>query len=181
MNVSDKLLQLARRCLGFKVFDFGLSVRSNVHIQLCLLTLGVHHPSARWQQEGTQPQRVNLKATRWSQEECTLQSRKRLAAESTSESYVYVLMEARDGSLQVLHGHQHVLDHMVLFIQFPDGFSLGELQQRDLGRDHPTKEPAKHWVVAKRDDVLGKFDQYTHEGLFCFVVFVNTNDVDGSY
>lgn len=62
VNVSDKLLQLTSRCLGFKVFDFGLSVRSDIHIQLRLLTLGVHHPSARWQQEGTQPQRVDLKA-----------------------------------------------------------------------------------------------------------------------
>lgn len=64
MNVSDKLLQLARRCLRFKVFDFGLSVGADVHIQLGLLTLGVHHPSARWQEEGAQPQRVDLGATR---------------------------------------------------------------------------------------------------------------------
>lgn len=83
---------------------------------------------------------------------------------SQLKSYMYVLMETRDGSLQVLHGHQHVLDHVVLLIQFPNGLSLGELQQRDLGWDHPTKEPAKHWVVAKRDDILRKFEQYT---LYC--------------
>lgn len=70
-------------------------------------------------------------------------------------------MEARDGCLQVLHRHQHVLDHVVLLVQLPDGLSLGELQQRDLGRDHPTKEPAENWVVAKRDDILRKFEQYT--------------------
>lgn len=55
MNVSDKLLQLARGSLGLKVFDFGLPVRSDVHVQFGLLALGVHHPSAGWQQEGTQP------------------------------------------------------------------------------------------------------------------------------
>lgn len=71
-----------------------------------------------------------------------------------------VLMEAGDGRLQLLHGHQHVLDHVVLLVQLPDGLSLGELQQRDLGRDHPTKEPAEHWVVAKRDDVLRTCDRH---------------------
>lgn len=52
-----------------------------------------------------------------------------LVASVTSESYVDVLMEARDCSLQVLHGDQHVLDHMVLFVKSSDGLSLGELQQ----------------------------------------------------
>lgn len=78
------------------------------------------------------------------------------ASRFAAESYVNVLVEAGDGSLQLPHGHQHVLDHVVLLIQLPDGLSLGELQQRDLGRDHPAKEPAEHWIVAERDDVLRK-------------------------
>lgn len=167
MNVSDKLLQLTCWCLCLKVFDFRLPVRSNVHIQLLLLTFGVHHSSAGWQQEGTQPQRVNLKQhntcrrVRRSVHSAEVQD---LAAEFTCESYVYVLMEACDGSLQVLHGYQHVLHHVVLFVKSPDGLSLGELQQWDLGRDHPPKQPAEHRVVAERDNILGKSDRYTQAG-----------------
>lgn len=134
MNISDKLLQLTCGCLSFKVFDFGLSISPNVHIQLLLLTFGVDHPSAWWQQERAQPQRVNLKE----QETCRSLQQERilqaiqvlyLVASVTSESYVDVLMEAPDCSLQVLHGDQHVLDHMVLLVKSSDGLSLGELQQ----------------------------------------------------
>lgn len=63
MNISDKLLQLARRCPGVKVFDLGFSIGTNVHIQLCLLTFRVDHPSPWWQQERTEPQGVNLQET----------------------------------------------------------------------------------------------------------------------
>lgn len=52
-----------------------------------------------------------------------------LAVSSTPEPNLDVLVEARDGRLQVLHGYQHVLDHVVLFVKPPDGLSLGELQQ----------------------------------------------------
>lgn len=38
-----------------------------------------------------------------------------------------VLMETLDGGLDVLHGDQHVLHHMVLLVQFSDGLSLSEL------------------------------------------------------
>lgn len=83
-------------------------------------------------------------------------SSKYLMASITFESYVYVLVEACDGILQVLHGYQHVLDHMVLFIQSSDGLSLRQLQQGDLRRDHPSKQPAEHWVVAKGNNILEK-------------------------
>lgn len=63
MNISDKLLQLARRCRGVKVFDVGFSVSANVHIQLRLLTFRVDHPSPWRQQERTEPQGVNLDET----------------------------------------------------------------------------------------------------------------------
>lgn len=79
-----------------------------------------------------------------------------LTASITSEPYVYVLVEACDGVPQVLHGYQHVLDHVVLFIQSSDGLSLGQLQQGDLRRDHPSKQPAEHRVVAKGNNILEK-------------------------
>lgn len=65
-------------------------------------------------------------------------------------------MEAGDGSLQVLHGDQHVLHHVVLFVQTSDGFALCEFEQRDLRRNHPSEKAAEQRVVAERDDVLEK-------------------------
>jgi hypothetical protein len=59
-------------------------------------------------------------------------------------------VKACDSGLDVFHGDQHVLHNMVLLIQLSDGLSLGQLQQRDLRRNHPPE----HWVVTKRDDVL---------------------------
>ena len=75
---------------------------------------------------------------------------------SISESHIDVLVEVCDCGLQVLHGYQHVLDHVMLLIQASDGFSLGELQQRDFRRNHPAKEPPEHWIVAEWNDVLEK-------------------------
>lgn len=151
MHVSDKLLQLTRRCFCFKVFDFGLSVSPDVHVQLLLLTFGVNHPSAWGQQERTQPQRVNLKYQRVSNYPASNSQ-----CSSAVESYVDVLVEARDCSLQMLHGYQHVLDHVVLFVEPSDSLPLGELQQRNLRRNHPSKNPAEHWVVAEGNDILEK-------------------------
>lgn len=71
-----------------------------------------------------------------------------------SETYADVLVEPRDGGLQVLHGYQHVLDHVVLLVEFPDGLSLSELQQRDLGGNHPSQQPAEQRVVPEGNDVL---------------------------
>lgn len=65
-----------------------------------------------------------------------------------------VLVEACDGSLQMLHRHQHVLDHMVLLVKPSNGLSLGELQQRDFRGNHPPKKPTEHRVVAKWNDIL---------------------------
>lgn len=78
------------------------------------------------------------------------------------ESYIDVLVKARDGSLQMLHRYEHVLDHVVLFVKPSDGFPLGELQQRDLRRNHPAKKPAEHRVVPEGDDILQKRQRYTH-------------------
>lgn len=77
-----------------------------------------------------------------------------------SESHVNVLVEACHGSLQMLHGYQHVLDHMVLFVKTSDSFTLCELQQRDLRRNHPSEKPAEQRVVAKWDDILEKKHKY---------------------
>lgn len=91
---------------------------------------------------------------------CTINS-EYLMGLSISESYINVLVEACDGSLQMLHGYQHVLDHVVLFVKTPDGFALREFQQRDLWRNHPSKKPAEQWVVAEWDDILEKRHKYT--------------------
>lgn len=61
MYISDKLFQLTCRCFGFKVFDFRLPISSNIYIQLLLLPFRMDHPSARGEQEGTQPQGVDLR------------------------------------------------------------------------------------------------------------------------
>lgn len=42
-------------------------------------------------------------------------------------SYIKVDVEGLDGFFKALHWHQHVLHNVVLLIQLPDGFSLGEL------------------------------------------------------
>lgn len=52
------------------MLDFGLSVRSHVHVELVPLSLGVHHASGGGQQEGTQPQGVNLTEHSWSETSC---------------------------------------------------------------------------------------------------------------
>lgn len=69
-----------------------------------------------------------------------------------------VVVEGVQGLWQALHGHQHVLYHVVLLVQLAQCLALGQLQQGDLGRHHPTKEVAEDGVVAKGDDVL------KHEG-----------------
>lgn len=69
-------------------------------------------------------------------------------------AYVDVILEGMQGLRQAFHGHQHVLYHMMLFIQFTQSLALGQLQEGDLGRHHPAKEVAEDGVVAKRDDVL---------------------------
>ena len=65
-----------------------------------------------------------------------------------------VVVEGVQGLRQALHGHQHVLYHVVLLVQLAQRLALGQLQQGDLGRHHPTKEVAEDGVVAKGDDVL---------------------------
>lgn len=124
VNISDKLLQLARRCCGLKVFDLGFSVSADVNVELRLLTFRVDHPSPRGQQERAEPQGINLEETaRLSAVAPTAHA----AAIHTPEAYADILVKAGDGGLQVLHGDQHVLDHMVLLVKFSDGFSLSEL------------------------------------------------------
>lgn len=63
-------------------------------------------------------------------------------------------MESVQGLRQALHGHQHVLHHVVLFVQLAESLALGQLQEGDLGGHHPAKEVAEDGVVAKRDDIL---------------------------
>ena len=36
-------------------------------------------------------------------------------------THMDVLVEAGDGRLHLLHGHQHVLDHVMLLVQAADG------------------------------------------------------------
>lgn len=126
MNISDKLLQLARRCRGIKVFDLRLPISADVHVELCLLTFRVDHPSPRGQQERAEPQGINLEDI---ERQSAATQTEHTAAIHTPEAYADVLVKPRDGGLQVLHGYQHVLDHMMLLIQFSDGFSLSELQE----------------------------------------------------
>lgn len=63
-------------------------------------------------------------------------------------------MEGVQGLRQAFHGHQHVLHHVVLLVQLAQRLALGQLQEGDLGRHHPTKEVAEDGVVAEGDDVL---------------------------
>lgn len=69
-------------------------------------------------------------------------------------SYMDIFVETFDSRLDVLHGHQHVLHHMVLLIQAADRLSLGQFQQRDLGRHHPAKHIPEQWIIPKWYDVL---------------------------
>lgn len=69
-------------------------------------------------------------------------------------AYVDVVLESVQGLSHALHGHQHVLNHVVLLVQLAESLALGQLQEGDLGGHHPAKEVAKDGVVAKRDDIL---------------------------
>lgn len=69
-------------------------------------------------------------------------------------AYMDVVLESVQGLRQTLHGHQHVLHHVVLLIQLAESLALGQLQEGDLGGHHPAKEVAEDGVVAKRDDIL---------------------------
>lgn len=69
-------------------------------------------------------------------------------------AHVDVVVEGVQGLHQTFHGHQHVLYHVVLFIQLAQGFALSQLQKGDFGGHHPAKEVAEDGVVAEGDDVL---------------------------
>lgn len=69
-------------------------------------------------------------------------------------AHVDVVVEGVQGLHQALHGHQHVLHHVVLLVQLAQGLALCQLQEGDLGGHHPAKEVAEDGVVAKGDDVL---------------------------
>lgn len=77
-----------------------------------------------------------------------------LACSPQAPAHMDVVVEGVQGLWQALHGHQHVLYHVVLLVQLAQCLALGQLQQGDLGRHHPTKEVAEDGVVAKGDDVL---------------------------
>lgn len=63
MNLPHKLLQLPTGGAGLEVLTSGLAVGTDVHVQLILVGLGVHHARLAGQQEGTQPQGVHLQHT----------------------------------------------------------------------------------------------------------------------
>lgn len=69
-------------------------------------------------------------------------------------AHVDVVVEGVQRPLQALHGHQHVLHHVVLLVQLAQGLALSQLQEGDLGRHHPAEEVAEDGVVAEGDDVL---------------------------
>lgn len=71
-----------------------------------------------------------------------------------AESYMNALMEVRDGSVHVLHGYQHVLNHMVLLIKPANSLALSQLQQGNLRRNHPAKQIPEQRVIPKWNDVL---------------------------
>lgn len=64
------------------------------------------------------------------------------------------MVELRDGRVHVLHGHQHVLDHMMLLVKPANGLALSQLQQGDLRRNHPAKQIPEQQVIPKWNDVL---------------------------
>lgn len=75
----------------------------------------------------------------------------------------------------MFHGDQHVLHHMVLLVQFADGLSLRELQQRDLRRNHPAEHIPEQRVIPKWNDVL-KNRQQGNGGRKCDGKFTRLTD-----
>ena len=71
-----------------------------------------------------------------------------------STAHMDIVVEGVHCLRQALHGHQHVLYHVVLLVQLAQGLALGQLQEGDLWRYHPTKQVAEDGIVAKGDDVL---------------------------
>lgn len=65
-------------------------------------------------------------------------------------------MEVAESVAEVLHGHEHVLEHLVLLVHALDRLTLRQLEQRDLRRHHPAEHPAEDEAVAERNDVLWK-------------------------
>lgn len=60
MHISHKLLQLACGGASLKVLDSGLPIGTDVHVQLILVALRMHHARLAGQHKWTQPQRVHL-------------------------------------------------------------------------------------------------------------------------
>ena len=143
VHISHKLFQLTCWCFSFKVFDFRFSVGPRyprtappLHLwdepSLCLMATGTD-TATKGKPESAHTQRF--------QSICP-ESTEYLEGLSICKSYSDVLVEACDGVLQMLHGNQHVLDHVVLFVKLPDGLSLCELQQRDLRRKPSIRKPS---------------------------------------
>lgn len=60
MHTSDKLLQLPHAGPGFKLLHTRLPVSANVHVELRLVSLGVHQARLAGQDEWAQPDGVDL-------------------------------------------------------------------------------------------------------------------------
>lgn len=60
MHAADELLQLPHAGPGFEVLYAWLSVSSNVHVELGLISLGVHQARLAGQDERAQPDGVDL-------------------------------------------------------------------------------------------------------------------------
>lgn len=60
MNTSDEFLQLPHAGPGFEVLHAWLPISSDVHVELCLVSLGVHQARLAGQDERAQPDGVDL-------------------------------------------------------------------------------------------------------------------------
>lgn len=60
MHAADELLQLPHAGPGFKVLHTWLPVSANVHVELGLVSLGVHQARLAGQDERAQPDGIDL-------------------------------------------------------------------------------------------------------------------------
>ena len=64
------------------------------------------------------------------------------------------LVEEEHGVLELVDGHQHVLDDVVAVVELGDGLGLRQLEQGHLRGHHPAEQVAEPDLIPEGDDFL---------------------------
>ena len=65
-----------------------------------------------------------------------------------------MIVEIFDGFLQPGHGHEHILNYVVLFPELARGFCFCVFQEFNARRQGPAQQPSEQRMIAEGDDFL---------------------------